>query len=60
MQSGHIPRKTKRHDCAGFRSQRVEAIKKEMVLELSLLKQGGMCYRHKLDRPEVGRGARWN
>jgi hypothetical protein len=41
MQSGHIPQKTKRHDCTGFRSRRVEAIKKEMVSELSLLKPGG-------------------
>jgi hypothetical protein len=59
MQSGHIPWKLKRHVCTEFRSRRVEAIKKEMVSELSLPKPGGMCYRHNLDRPKVGRGARW-
>jgi hypothetical protein len=51
MQSGHVPWKLKRHDYTDFRSRRVEAIKREMVSELSLPKPGGMCYRHNLDRP---------
>jgi hypothetical protein len=59
MQSGHIPWKTKRDDCTGFRSQRVEAIKKRWFQNYHCRNQRGMCYRHNLDRPEVGRGARW-
>jgi hypothetical protein len=57
MQSSHILWKLKRHDYTGFGSRRVEAIKKELISELSLPKPGGMCYHHNLDRPE-GRGAR--
>jgi hypothetical protein len=41
MQSGHIPWKLKRHVYTDFRRRRVEAIKKEMVSELSLPKLGG-------------------
>jgi hypothetical protein len=34
-------------------------VKEAMVLELSLLKPGGMCYRHNLTGPEDGPRATW-
>jgi hypothetical protein len=53
MQSGHILWKLRRHDCTGWKWA------KELISELLLPKLGGMCYRHNLDRPEVGHGERW-
>jgi hypothetical protein len=53
MQSSHIPWKLKRHACTDFGSRRDKAIKREMVFRNNYCRnQGGMCYRHNLDRPE--------